>query len=163
LHGYDYSQNGAYFVTICTQNHRNIFGVIVGAGSARPGSEPDAGLDSTVSLNRCGEIVIGEWAKLSLKYPHIELREFIIMPNHFHGIVVINDTTASGRANPAPTLGKIIAYFKYHTTKMIDLPEKLWQRNYYERVIRKGDEYSSITEYIKNNPQNWRNDKLWSE
>jgi REP element-mobilizing transposase RayT len=168
LQEYDYSQNGAYFITICTQNRQNIFGTIVGAGSARPGlSRPGSARPcTTISLNKFGEIVREEWYKLSSQYPHVEFREFVIMPNHFHGILVIAKPGQDkpGRADPAPTgLGRIVAYFKYRTTKMIDLPEKLWQRNYYEHIIRDERDYLRCAEYIVNNPMNWKNDRLWGE
>ncbi|GHT75483.1 hypothetical protein FACS189456_7260 [Bacteroidia bacterium] len=171
-------------------------------------------------LNKYGKIVDNEWQNLTNKYPHINLYEYAIMPNHFHGIVQItdvavdaplapvgagfarhdfarpdiiqrdntrndNDTTnhetgleipdanivnrASGRANPAPTnangvtLGNIIAYFKYQTTKKIDLPYKLWQRNYYEHIIRNKQSHKTISDYIITNPAKWRDDKLFIE
>jgi REP element-mobilizing transposase RayT len=72
-----------------------------------------------------------------------------------------------GRANPAPTqpptLGNIIGYFKYHTTKKINLLEKLWQRNYYEHIIRDEQSYQTIADYIIHNPEKWQDDKFYSE
>ena len=72
------------------------------------------------------------------------------------------EKTNSGRANPAPTLGNIIAYFKYQTTKRVNLPHKLWQRNYYEHIIRNEEDFQRIAEYIQTNPLHWRRDELWT-
>jgi REP element-mobilizing transposase RayT len=118
-------------------------------------------------LSGVGKIIDCEWHNLTKKYPHISLNEYIIMPNHFHGIMVIKGRAEpgwadSGRADPAPTVGGIIAYFKYQTTKRADLPWKLWQRNYYEHIIRNEDDYRRIAEYIQTNPLHWRTDTLWT-
>jgi len=187
LTGYDYSQCGAYFVTICAHARICHFGAIVGAGSARPDETGSARPDETGSarpdetkmiLNDAGKIIDYEWHNLQNKYPDISLHEYVIMPNHFHAILEIktmNETgrglfektnsgraNPGGRANPAPTLGNIIAYFKYQTTKRVNLPHKLWQRNYYEHIIRNEDDFRRIAEYIQTNPLHWRRDELWT-
>ena len=145
-------------------------------------------------------MVYNEWQYLKIKYPHIVLHEYVIMPNHFHAIVEITDVGAGfarpnnitnnnindwtnnnilgqmddkilgwvnddvfGRANPAPTVGNIIGYFKYQTTKKINLPIKLWQRNYYEHIIRNEQAYQNIANYIINNPSKWKEDKFYAE
>jgi REP element-mobilizing transposase RayT len=177
LKGYDYSQDGLYFVTICCQNRVCRFGQIIGR---------------KMILNELGNIVHNEWHNLTNKYPYIDLYEFIVMPNHFHGILRIvgagfarpdnsdnsdarpNNSGNSwinagqGQANPAPTntnnpptLGNIIGYFKYQTTKKINLPDKLWQRNYYEHIIRNEQAYQNISNYIIGNPTAWQNDKFY--
>ncbi|MDR1594513.1 MAG: hypothetical protein LBS43_08545 [Prevotellaceae bacterium] len=186
LKGYDYSQAGLYFVTICVQNRRCLFGKIE---------------NGEMILNDLGKIIENEWLNLKNKYPQIELDTFIIMPNHFHAIlqIVRPDNTISqiarpdnavsqiahpdnavsqiahpdnviqkqGRANPAPTntttLGNIIGYFKYQTTKKIDSPDKLWQRNYYEHIIRNEQAYQNIADYIIHNPAAWQKDKFYAE
>ncbi|MDR2911066.1 MAG: hypothetical protein LBV47_06855, partial [Bacteroidales bacterium] len=136
LHRYDYSQEGLYFVTVCTQNRTCLFGEIT-AGEMR--------------LNETGRIVENEWIKLPERFNNVVLDIFQIMPNHFHGILQIvgagsarpeindsdTDNNRAGEPRPyVPALGNMIAYFKYQTTKQIDLPVKLWQRNYYEHIIR---------------------------
>ena len=166
LKGYDYSQAGLYFVTICVQNREYLFGEIV---------------DEKMILNDIGKIIDNEWRNLKNKYPHIELHEYIAMPNHFHAIVEIITTPVGagsarpdmetdailGQANPAPTatttLGNIIGYFKYQTTKLVDLPHKLWQRNYHEHIIRDSNAHARIAEYIENNPTGWKTDCFYTE
>jgi len=245
LKKYDYSQAGLYFVTICVQNMRCLF----------------------------GKIINEEWQNLAIKYGHTKSHEYIIMPNHFHAIIEIvrmgsiNDTDSDittgttvmtvgagyarplnvsirplnasphpltapfplnvatdnannyandsdfvcangdgfvdtdggslgcadgggfvdangdglggvgnlglggrGQADHAPTaasvvntvtVGNIVGYFKYQTTKKIDLPVKLWQRNYYEHIIRDEQSYENISKYIVNNPINWQKDKFY--
>ncbi|GHV14047.1 hypothetical protein FACS1894169_02230 [Bacteroidia bacterium] len=156
LHGYDYSQEGLYFVTICVQGKACLFGEIE---------------NDEMVLNEAGTIINDEWQYLKTKYPHIELHEYIIMPNHFHGIIEIvgagfarphNEQAIRGQANPAPTVGNIIGYFKYQTIKKINLSIKLWQRNYYEHIIRNEQTYGKIVEYILNNPYNWEKDNYYN-
>lgn len=176
LKGFDYSSNGHYFVTICTHNRENIFGEIK---------------NKTMVLNKNGEIV--EFVLNSLpRHFFVELIKFQIMPNHVHFIVqitnVINDdgredrgseNQQCGREDRAPTLGRIIAYFKYESTKQIvkcvgagifppdfirknqlNLPfPKIFQRNYYEHIIKNEPEYLKICWYIENNPQMWDRDR----
>jgi REP element-mobilizing transposase RayT len=139
LRGYDYANAGAYFVTICCQNRINRFGEIV--------NNAGRGAVNTMNLNGFGKIVDAEWQNLTTKYPNVNIGEYIIMPNHFHGIIEITERTVM--------IGNIIGYLKYKTTKMINLPEKLWQRNYWEHIIRSETEYARIAKYIRNNPVLW--------
>ena len=166
LKGYDYSQAGAYFVTICTQNQECFFGEIV---------------DGNMVLNDAGRMVQTVWDELPQYYPGVDVDMFQIMPNHIHGIVVfIGDVGAGPRARPddigqpqgvAPTMSlpDIAHRFKSFTTKSyIDgvkqknwpkFPGKLWQRNYYEHIIRNENELNSIREYIYYNPLKWELDR----
>jgi len=176
LKGYDYSQAGLYFVTICVQK---------GTNAIRPHIFGDV-IDGKMILSNIGKIIDNEWCNLKNKYPHIELHEYIIMPNHFHAIIEISTASvragfahpnisefpeSSRQANPAPTatttttatLGNIIGYFKYQTTKLADLPHKLWQRNYYEHIIRDRNAHARIAEYIENNPMKWEMDCFYKE
>jgi len=178
LRGYDYSQEGLYFITICVQNRECLFGeIVVGAGFARP----DEIARPEMQLNEYGNIVENEWKNLQIKYPNIDLHEYIVMPNHIHGILqivtpfvaaVTMGDTIGGQTPPLrcadknvrpyiPTLGNVIAYFKYQTTKQIDLPTKLWQRNYHEHIIRNENSYQTISEYIINNPAKWNADRFY--
>lgn len=187
LKEYDYSKEGLYFVTIGVQNRECLFGEIivetyvVGAGSARPTgfTSPDIGQANpapAMQLNEYGMIGEQEWFALKNKYPNIDLHEFIVMPNHIHGILEIvspfvGTDVCTGEPHPdirageprpynVPTLGNVVAYFKYKTTKRIDLSTKLWQRNYHEHIIRDEKSYQTISEYIINNPANWMTDKF---
>jgi len=177
LKGYDYSQKGLYFITICTQHRSHIFGKIE---------------KGKMILNEYGEIAAEEWEKSEEIRNEIELCEYIVMPNHFHGIVRIN-AGANGRSpvlgiggmrgnfsnrgkkigegeNSVPkmqarSVSSLVSGYKSVVTKRINqirsMPgEKLWQRNYWEHIIRNEDEYFRIANYIKNNPEKWYNDKL---
>ena len=147
LKGYDYSQEGLYFVTICTQNRQYLFGKIV---------------NREMILNDPGIMAVKWWNKLKQKYRNIELHEKIIMPNHFHGIIQIT--------NKSDNLGEIIKWFKTMTTNEYirgvnnnnwqPFAGKLWQRNYWEHIIRNENEYNGIAQYIVDNPTKWENDKL---
>jgi len=177
LKDYDYSQAGMYFVTICTQGRHCLLGDIE---------------DGTVKLTAAGEMVRTVWEEIQFHYPGVELDEFVIMPNHFHGIVII--VGAGPRACPdaepqpgqpqpgqprighprggAPTLSlpDVVHRFKTMTTKKyVDgvklhgwqrFDAKLWQRNYWEHIIRNEQELIRIRHYIENNPIQWESDKL---
>lgn len=156
LQGYDYAQAGAYFVTICTQDRECSFGNIV---------------DGKMRLNNLGEVVAESWQWLAIRYRHVELDEWIVMPNHFHGILVIVNECRSG-SRTAPTtdvgkrkpLGRLIGAFKTVSTKRINelrctpaIP--VWQRDFHEHIIRDEDELSRIRAYIINNPLQWEMDR----
>ncbi len=144
LQGYDYSQAGAYFVTITTHGRECLFGEIH---------------QGQMTLNQFGKIVQQAWLDLPRHYPHIELGAFGIMPDHVHMVVIFNDSPAPKR-HP---LSEIIRAFKSFSAKRINLLRKsqgipVWQRNYYEHIIGSDDEQDRIHLYIENNPANWIND-----
>lgn len=161
LKGYDYTQAGAYFITICIQNHQCLFGTIV---------------DSKMQLNDEGRMVQALWEQLPQRFP-IELDAYVVMPNHFHAIVIIvgrvgaSLVDAHNRAGtrPVPTLGDIVGVFKSITTNeyirgvrqhgWAPFRDKFWQRNYYEHVIRNEDSLNRIREYIQTNQQRWQLDR----
>jgi REP element-mobilizing transposase RayT len=170
LKGYDYSTEGMYFITICTQNREALFGEII---------------DDKMVLNVAGDMIGKIFISLPDEFPQIVLNQYIIMPNHFHTIISITDRKYVGadsisaqngnvqlRADieSAPTipLGNIVQSFKRQTTikyihmvKQKLLPpfdKRIWQRNYHEHIIRNQDEYYRIAEYIQNNPMLWEND-----
>jgi len=164
LKGYDYSEVGAYFVTIVTQGRVALFGEVV---------------NGEMRLNRYGEIVQKWWDDIPRHFPNVETGAFIVMPNHVHGIIMIGDdrrgtvpvpqedgTTQKGGETPPlqkPTLGQIVAYFKYQSTKEINAIEggpvtKLWQRNYYEHIIRNQHDLELTWLYIESNPAQWETD-----
>ena len=151
LKEYDYAQPGAYFITICTHNKELYF-------EQYPELKP---------------IVSRQWQEIPDRYTDIQLDEFIVMPNHIHGIIIVGATLAVARNNragarPAPTIGEIIGTFKslcvhdwlkYIKENRIHTVGRFWQRNYYEHVIRNEDELNKIREYIQNNPLEWHLDR----
>ena len=166
LKGYDYSQAGAYFVTICTKDKECLFGEI---------------LDDRMILNKCGALTEAEWLRTSKIRPNVFVDEFIIMPNHLHGILFLREWDDVGAHCNVPLpetetpqteeFGKstvnsipiIIKLFKSTATKQINelrgTPGKpVWQKNYFERVIRNEDELNRIREYIIYNPAKWAKD-----
>jgi putative transposase len=167
LQDYNYSQAGAYFITICSHERRCIFGEIT-SGIMHP--------------NELGELVIAEWQRTSVVRPNVQLDCHIVMPNHFHGIIVIHERVgatrrvaqniagASHRLAPtrfrADSLGAIIAQFKSKATKQIrattgDSIFQVWQRNYYEHVIRNEADLAEKREYIDNNALKWELDEYY--
>ena len=158
LRGYDYSQAGAYFLTVCVQNRECLFGEIA---------------DGQMALNDAGKVVADEWMKIAKIRNEIELDKWIVMPNHFHGVLVINDSVGAIHESPLQMtvtqrrnmeLPKLIGRFKMLSSKRINeirntSDVKLWQRNYYEHVIRNDDELNRIREYIANNPAQWEMDR----
>ena len=136
LQGFDYSSAGAYFVTIVAWRREMLFGDVV---------------DGEMKLNQIGEIVSDKWRWLESQYEYVELGAWIVMPNHFPGILVIN-----GR-------GGLIGAFKTVSTKHINLlrnteGQVVWQRNYYEHIIRNEREWENIHSYIESNPSMWADD-----
>ncbi|RXK88265.1 hypothetical protein EST62_03950 [Chlorobaculum sp. 24CR] len=195
LADYDYSKGGAYFVTICIRNGDQILanppkpippvGVALAATrllETPPNPEPDSAL--RFDLTPIGEIVDRHWRTLPEWFPMVSLDEYVVMPNHLHGIVVINESEQSrqrdagkrvgagdrvgARPTPTgPTLGMIIGAFKSKSVKdvlahieenRLDMIGKIWQRNYFERVIRNERDLGNIRTYIRNNPGNWERD-----
>jgi putative transposase len=155
LREYDYRQTGAYFVTIVAHDRAALFGKIA---------------DCEMRLNEFGQIVEKEWQKSSVIRSEIELDVFVIMPNHIHGIlnVIVEGVAAPGRSprsGPAPhSFDAFVAGFKSAvTTRINELRHtrgtQVWQRNYYEHVIRNDDELLRVREYIVNNPLDWDNDR----
>lgn len=122
-------------------------------------------------LNHAGIMIQKIWMELSENYPGVETDAFVVMPNHFHGIVVLNDVGAGPRACPESkmALPDVVHRFKSFTTAQYregvqtqnwePFIGKLWQRNYYEHIVRDDKDLNRIREYIKNNPQNWTNDE----
>ncbi|MBU4455832.1 transposase [Patescibacteria group bacterium] len=164
--GYDYSKPGYYFITICAQNRNCLFGDV---------------RDRQMVLNDAGRMIETVWNELPEHYQHVELDAFIIMPNHVHGIIVLRpDPIIVGaglkpaRTKPAPTksartkkrhaLPEIVRGLKTFSSRRINeirntLGVKLWQRNYYEHIVRNENELNKIRKYIQENPLKWETDK----
>jgi putative transposase len=159
LAGYDYSSPGLYFVSICTQNRECVFGEIV--------SQYNHEICGMV-LNEYGKIVKNRWEWLFRQYRYIELDEYAVMPNHFHGIVnIVGDVNNVGDGRDRPLRGikplsQLIGAFKTTSSKLIHqngLIDFKWQRSYHDRIIRDEYELNRIRNYIKTNPQNWAKDR----
>lgn len=167
--GYDYAQAGAYFVTVCTQGRQCLFGDVA-AGEMR--------------LNEFGQIVLDCWLDLPRHYPHVALDAFVVMPNHVHAVVMLIDDVegvVGAGFKPAPTanaaadagmekpgkqrhgLPEVVRAFKTFSARRVNalraspgLP--LWQRNYYEHIIRNDAALDRIRAYIAANPAVWEKD-----
>lgn len=147
---FDYSSNGAYFVTICTQDRRCILSdVDVGEGLAPP----------AVCLTAIGQCVEEEIHAVTKRYENVQIDNYVIMPNHVHLIVSISERT--GGASPSPTLADIIRVIKSVSSHRC--PELKWQRSYYEHIIRSERDYLEIWNYIDGNPGKWADDKYYIE
>ncbi len=149
LRDFDYSSANWYFVTICVQDRKSILGKVVG--------------DRTF-LSPSGRIADRIWLNLTDKSDMVELDEYVVMPNHIHGIIGIRATV-----KVAPTLGQIIGAYKsrvfHECLQLAKIKEnflgKMWQRNYYEHIVRDENDLNRIRKYIHDNPPNWTKDKLF--
>lgn len=182
LKGYDYSQSGFYFITICCHGRELLFGDIK---------------NGEMIWNDAGNITNECWLDIPNHFPNVVLHEFIVMPNHIHGIIEIktksvgaiydtivgandgNDTIVGANdysplqcvgaenylfpRSPSKTIGSIVRGFKIGVTKWMRQNTNVydvWQRNYWEHIIRDDNDYERIAKYIVNNPQNWDQDQL---
>jgi REP element-mobilizing transposase RayT len=181
LKEYDYTQSGAYFVTVCKYQRDGLFGEVI---------------NERMQVNAYGEIAYREWVQTAALRPHVELDAFVVMPNHIHAIVVITQTPASDAPNteitpnppinahtvgarravppiPSParqfgtsipgSLSTIIGAYKSAVTKEVNRLRNtpgaaVWQRNFYERVIRNEQMLNAIRTYIEANPSTWAQD-----
>ncbi|MEW6201155.1 MAG: transposase [bacterium] len=160
LKDYDYSQDGAYFITICTNNRQCLFGKV---------------LNFEMRLNEMGMIAQQCWDEIPQHFPNAILDEYIVMPNHIHGIILLNDNECGGECRgekffapttrphgTSKTVGSIVRGFKIGVTKWVRKNTNIhtiWQRNYYEHIISSEDELNRIGEYICNNPTIWQFDR----
>ena len=164
LKKYDYSKEGMYFITICINNRECLLGNII-AGNNDVGANLRVRTDNKINqmkLNKSGEM-IEKWIKeLPNKYKNIVCNEYVIMPNHIHILIEITDQKGEHIGSP---LHEIIKWLKTMTTneyiKMVKeknaLPfeKRVWQRNYYENIIRNEEQYLKVSEYIQNNHLKW--------
>lgn len=167
LPNYDYSQNGAYFITICAYKRQKIFGCVE---------------KNEVFLSPIGQVIREEWERTPILRPEIELGAYVVMPNHFHAIVHIVENNVSYSQvgaygytplpelpiqsefrSPSRTIGSLVRGFKASVTTRVNTLRNtpgspIWQRNYYESVIRSDEAYGQIEGYILDNPLNWLTD-----
>ena len=159
IKGYDYARPGAYFITVCTRNREFMFGAVV---------------NGKMRLNELGRIVESTWRDLPNHYPNLKLDAFTVMPNHVHGIIIITDVGAG--LKPAPTnatnqqsirrhgLPEVVRAFKTFSSRRINALRgtpgvPIWQRNYYDHVVRSEETLNRIREYITTNPLRWALDR----
>lgn len=154
LRNFDYSQSGLYFITICTVQRQMLFGEIS---------------NGEMQCNDLGKLVNQHWQFIPDHYPGTQLHDFIIMPNHLHGIIqlvgaqFIAPELNQGAINRAPTVGNIVRGFKakltYAAHHMGIMPgASIWQRNYHEHIIRNEMSYQVTANYVRTNPQRWIED-----
>jgi putative transposase len=166
LQQYDYSRAGLYFITICTQARKCLFGIIK---------------DGKMILNDAGKIANECWLKIPEHFPNAVLHEYIVMPNHVHGIIELtkDELPNAPQYNEFQkiiprSIGSIVRGYKIGVTKWFHNntvrvenfqplhqvqnfePLQIWQRNYYERIIRNEQSYQNISDYIIDNPSNWK-------
>ena len=164
LNTYDYTQPGAYFITLCAQNRACVFGQIT---------------EGAIHTSSIGQSAQTQWQALPDRFPNIQLDTFVIMPNHIHGILHITDVGAplAGAQPPRPNTGRpqgsplhaVVGAYKSLVFKHALAAAKqnqqtlgpLWQRNYWEHVVRNEAELHAIREYIQNNPKQWELDSLY--
>ncbi|HEX2975879.1 MAG TPA: transposase [Bacteroidales bacterium] len=171
LHNYDYSSDNLYYVTSCVHKRECCFGEIITCNDER-------GISRKMILNEYGEIAQKQWYWLSKQYAFLILHEFVVMPNHIHGIIQIRKGMAQprrDRSRPVPTkdvmkiksLSELMGAYKTTVSKQIHLLESRrdrsrpvptpfsWQRSFYEHIIRDEDDFERISKYILDNPSNW--------
>lgn len=150
LKDYDYSRNGIYFITICTKEHRCILSKIVGASTARP---------NETQLTNIGIVVEKGIKGIEEHYKNIFVDNYVIMPNHIHLLIRIENP--DGRAVLAPTISRIIQQAKGYVTKQ--LGTSIWQKLYYDHIIRDEEDYFTKWQYIENNPAKWFEDEMYQK
>ena len=149
LKSWDYTNPWWYYVTICTKNHKECFGEIVG---------------SKMKLNDLGQLVNEYWLNIPSHYPEAELDDFIIMPNHVHGIIILKllSIVETGHAPSLHSLGNIVGSFKSGVSKWAHqngFKDFQWQQRFYDRIIRNKKELFQIRKYISQNPLRWEIEK----
>ena len=149
LTGYDYSAPNAYFITICTESRKNLFWTDVGAAIGRPENVP---------LTNLGMVVRQSIEDIPKHYPAISVDHYVIMPNHIHLLLQIN-TDADGRPMAAPTISTVINQAKGIVSKRAGF--SIWQKGFYDHVIRSEQDYLDIWNYIEGNPSKWAEDNLF--
>ena len=150
LQNYDYSQNGAYFITICTNNRKCLLSTIVGATIDRP-----AYPQLTAAGGKIEEVIRG----IPVYYPDVYLEKYVIMPNHIHLLLMID--TLRGRSVIAPTISTIVRHMKGFATRNIGY--SVFQKSFHDRIIRNDVEYQMVWQYIDNNPALWEQDCFYTE
>lgn len=155
LKDYDYSSNGAYFITICTKDKEKTLSSIVGDGSPVP------------KLSLQGTIVDSLIHNITTKYPSVHVLHAVIMPNHIHLLLRIDNACISNIETPSPAIGTVIGWLKYSATKQINEVRHtpgspVFQRSFHDHVIRNETDLQTIWDYIEYNPIRWKEDCFYS-
>ena len=171
MKSFDYSENHRYFITICSDGKRKMFSDIsVGEGCSPLGrrhevtegeASPPRNAPPVIHLSAIGKIIEEQLLALSTRYHQIEIENHVIMPNHLHMILRLENT---GGASPSPTTHDIICALKSLVTRscrQIGYRGNIWQRSYYEHIIRNEDDYKNTWIYIDNNPARWSEDEYY--
>ena len=161
LSTWDYSWNAAYFITICTKNREHFFGEII---------------NKEIILSGMGELALKFWEEISEHFSFVYLDEFTVMPNHMHGIIVIDKPLNDAPFTELPkviaqerfqhpgenSISSIIGSYKSVVSKNAHLinPDFAWQSRFHDHIIRDEDSFKRIKNYISNNPENWKEDKF---
>ncbi len=146
LKNYDYSNEGYYFVTICTKNKEKLFCSIL----------YDDNGEAIINYTGYGVVVEKHLQKICVWHNDIKIDKYVIMPNHIHIIFVIGCNGETERSRPFPTLSTIVGLFKSGVSREIGVP--IWQKSFHDHIIRDEKGYLKIWEYIDNNPLTWKND-----
>ena len=146
---YDYSTANAYFITICTEKRENLFWRSTGESVCR---------DTDARLTPCGEIVKQRICDIPRRYPMISVDAFVIMPNHIHLLLQIN-TDEDGRPMAAPTVSTVVNQLKGAVTKRVG--HSVWQKGFYDHIIRGEKDYLDVQRYIEGNPCKWEEDEMY--
>ncbi len=167
LQGYDYGQNGAYFLTICTKGRAHYFGAVV---------------NGEMQLNAVGQLAEKYWLEIPTHFPFVKLGNFVAMPNHTHGVLIIDKKEVeeqpdlpiefssekggiTGDKNPMfhQNIARIIRWYKGRCTFEIRKvqPDFVWQPRFHDHIIRNAPSFKRIQQYINNNPSNWKDDRFW--
>lgn len=147
LLGYDYSQSGMYFVTVVSHQRLHLFGQVK---------------DNKMTLSKLGAIIMSCWQQIPQHFESVELDAFVIMPNHLHGIIVLQDDSEK------VTLGHVMNTFKGAVTRQarktdldIDLEHPIWHRNFHDHIIRNEADLNRIRQYVQTNPARWEADTYY--
>ena len=152
LKGFDYSQTGTYFITVCIQDRLCLLGDIV---------------DGVMHKNAAGQMITTVWNAIPEKYEGVNTDAFVIMPNHIHGIIGLNRKRPENCIRLCNVLQSLKSATTYHYIQGIHaggwpaFNKRLWQRNYYDHIVRNEYDLSRIREYIQNNPKKWQEDKFY--
>lgn len=152
LSGYDYANSGVYFITVCVKNRLRLFGRVE---------------SQVMKCSAAGQMVEYWWQEIAHKYAGIQIMDYVIMPNHVHGLLHLHDGTST-----VPSIPDALRWFKSMTTNAyiqgvnrlgwFPFAGSLWQRSYYDHIIRNETDYHRICEYILHNPSRWDEDSLYT-
>ncbi len=164
LKKYDYSSSGAYFITICTQNRKCLLSRIENLNDVDVGRGLAPAVTKGIEYTKYGKIAEKQLLLLEERYPYLKIDRYVIMPNHIHAVLILENRTAG--ASPRPTVVDIVCAYKSLTTRECrknGLDGSLFQTSFFEHIIRNQEEYYQIKKYINENSDRWYFDELYSE